>query len=69
MAGTGRKANDSSRPAWAKAIRDLRLRLKFNHRVRESEIAKIAPQSPSRHTVPTLTVLYARLREIQHALY
>ena len=30
MAGTGRKANDSPRPAWAKAIRDLRLRLKLS---------------------------------------
>ena len=30
MAGIGRKANDSPRPAWAKAIRDLRLRLKLS---------------------------------------
>src|ERR1700730_9467652 len=30
MASTGSKANDSPRPAWAKAIRDLRLRLKLS---------------------------------------
>jgi hypothetical protein len=30
MASTGSKANDSPRPAWAKAIRDLRQRLKLS---------------------------------------
>ena len=30
MAGTGPRSNDSPRPAWAKAIRDLRLRLKLS---------------------------------------
>jgi len=30
MASTGSKANDSPRPAWAKAIRDLRLHLKLS---------------------------------------
>jgi SOS-response transcriptional repressor LexA len=30
MAGKGPKANDSPRPAWPKAIRDLRLRLKLS---------------------------------------
>src|SRR5882724_1537581 len=30
MISTGREANDSPRPAWAKAILDLRLRLKLS---------------------------------------
>src|SRR5277367_244034 len=30
MAGTEPRSNDSPRPAWAKAIRDLRLRLKLS---------------------------------------